>query len=111
MGENEIIEKEQLDETGGTPVELSALLSRLPHTKDGKPILWGDKVYFPDPDTMIYDRDMDVIEGKVEAITIGVQFSEYEGTHTILFGDYESGNMELYSERELVPLDPAFEEE
>ena len=85
--------------------ELKDLLSRMPHTKDGKMILWGDNVYFPDPDTMTIDREFDVIEGKVEAITIGCLFSEYEGTHTVLFGDYESGNLDLYSQRELVPLD------
>ena len=92
-------------------VPCSGVLSRMPHTKDGKIILWEDKVYFPDPDKMIMDRELDIIEGVVEAITIGVQFKEYEGTHTVMFGEYESGNLELYSSRELVPLEPGFEEE
>jgi len=106
--------KENEDQKTKTPLSQSGLkdlLSRLPHTKDGKIILWGDKVYFPDPDSMIMDRELDVIEGEVEAITIGVQFKEYEGTHTIMFGDYESGNLELYSQRELVPLEPMLEKE
>lgn len=106
--------KEKETEKLKTPLsqsEFKDLLSRIPHTKDGKPILWGDKVYFPDPDKMTMDREIDIIEGVVEAITIGVQFSEYEGTHTVMFGDYESGNLELYSSRELVPLESGFEEE
>ena len=100
--------KENKDTKTETPLsqsELKDLLSRMPHTKDGKLILWGDKVYFPDPDMMTINRESDVIEGEVESITIGLSFNEYEGTHTIMFGDYESGNLELYSRRELVPLD------
>ncbi len=105
--------KKQFDEIENREKKsaLNELLSRMPHTKDGKIILWGDKVYFPDPDKMTMDRELDIIEGVVEAITIGVQFKEYEGTHTVMFGEYESGNLELYSSRELVPLEPGFEEE
>ena len=95
----------------GAKVPCNDVLSRMTHTKDGKIILWGDKVYFPDPDKMTMDRDLDIIDGVVEAITIGVQFKEYEGTHTVMFGDHESGNLELYSSRELVPLEPGFEKE
>ena len=94
-----------------TASALTCLLARIPHTKDGKPILWGDKVYLPDPDRVTICRDMDVVEGRVECITIGVSFPEYAGTHTVMFGDFECGNLELYSQRELVPLEPAFSTE
>jgi hypothetical protein len=84
---------------------LNDLLARIPHTKDGKPILWGDKVYYPDPDVATYSHFEDVHEIEVHSITIGTSFEEYIGTHTILAGDFEFGNLECYSQRAAVPLD------
>lgn len=80
------------------------LLARIPCTKDGVPILWGDTVFTPDPDMAPWEDDY-IIAVEVEAITIGCSFSEYTGTHTIVAGDFEFGNLDCYSKKELVPAD------
>ncbi len=85
--------------------ECNALLSRIPCTKDGKKILWGDVVYFPHPDRMSLDHFEDVVEAPIDSIMLGLEFDEYKGTHTLLVGDYEMGNLDVYSSRGLVPLD------
>ena len=92
------------DQTHEAVVRLNDLLVRIPCTKDGKPILWGDTVYIANPDGAPWE-DGYVLPVKVESIMIGCHFEEYDGTHTIMAGDNECGNLECYSACELVPAE------
>lgn len=88
----------------GSTSNSNALLARIPCTKDGVRILWGDTVYTPHPDRVPWDDDY-ILAVEVESIAIGSSSSWYTGTHIIVAGDVEFGNLDCYSDKELVPVD------
>lgn len=71
-----------------------------PHTKDGKPIFIGIKIWTEDPDMNQFDPDR-FTEQTVCSIC-GETFEEYEGDYTISCDDLECGNLETFSTREAI---------
>ena len=72
--------------------EREALIANLTLTGDGVPIVLGDCLYFRDPD----DPEDHVLLERVVSICEGVTFPEYAGTHTVMLGDFEMGNLEVF---------------
>lgn len=75
------------------------IISKLPKTADGVPVVPGMDVYAYHDDSEYFGDDT-ILCGDVNHITSGLGFKEYKGTVTISVGsDYECGNMECYSTR------------
>lgn len=82
--------------------EARAVVERLPETHDEKPIVDGDSVWWvvsEDPDYWGYAIG-EPVEFDVESTRFGIDFDEYNGTHTVqLCEGPECGNKDLYSTR------------
>lgn len=87
---------EKTNDGGSLLSELTGLVSRLPHTADGTPIIPGDTVYILDPDASWPESVAQV----VQSIHLGLGFDEYKGTHTICGDELEAGNLECWSSLE-----------
>jgi len=85
-------------------IVIENITKRLPCTHDGVPILWGDTVYYVNEDSTPYSNDR-VLSGVVDCISTDMSFTCYKGTHNIQTSDYEAGNLEFYSNKDLVPQD------
>ena len=79
--------------------QLSSLKSRLPVNADGDVVLWGDEVWFMNPDMCPLDPEALVCE-KVESIYHGKGYKEYNGDFTITCDTYEAGNLDFHSTAE-----------
>lgn len=75
------------------------LLSRLPKIGDGAVALWGDEVWFMDPDKDVFAHDA-VASEKVLVIYDDSEIKEYGGEFTIGCGTFEAGNNEFFSSAE-----------
>ena len=73
------------------------IIKKLPFTSDGVPIVPGDMIWFKNTDHAYFGED-EAIEAKVQSISLGIDFNEYKGTHTIVAGDWEGGNLDCYSD-------------
>lgn len=80
--------------------ELKLYKLNTPHTKDGKPIFIGMKIWMEDPDADPFVPER-FIEQEVCSI-YGRTFDEYEGDYTISCTDLECGNLEAFSTREAI---------
>jgi hypothetical protein len=92
----------RLSEAADRIEELEAIEARLAKTKDGKPIVHGDTIYW------VVSEDEDYwgeprgtpLSFVVQYVSVGTTFPEYEGTHTVCCDDIECGNMECYASLE-----------
>lgn len=82
--------------------QLAALLARLPHTADGKPILLGDTIYTVNRDPSYWGDDP-ILEGNVETVYLGLSFPDYKGQFTVCTDEWESGNLDCWADKANVP--------
>ncbi len=92
------------EELAHRDIVIENITKRLPCTHDGVPILWGDTVYYLDT-VLIPLGEHKVSSITVKNISMGVDFADYNGTYTVGDGCYESGNLDFYSQQNLVPQD------
>jgi hypothetical protein len=88
--------------------EARGVVERLPDTHDEKPIVEGDDVWWvvpEDPEYWGYAIG-EPVEFIVASTRLGIDFVEYNGTHTVMLQDGpECGNKDLYSTREAALAD------
>ena len=72
------------------------IVNRLPKTKDGVPVVPGDKVWFVNTDKSYWGEDS-AIEQTVSSISINDPPSTYDGSHVVGCDNWEGGNLECYS--------------
>ena len=77
--------------------DLQAVVNRLPKTKDGAPIVPGDKVWFINEDEQYWGEDS-AIEQTVSSISINDSTHAYEGSHVVCCDNWEGGNLECYAD-------------
>lgn len=100
--ETESPPESQAEAPTGEGLDITALLDRLPKTKDGHPIFLNDTVFSENHDRSFFG-DHDQLEHTVIGISAGLTFDEYEGDVTVLAEDWEGGNLDCYRHRENVP--------